>query len=202
MAASEHSSDDELIAGIAAGDREAFAILYRRRRPDVYRFALHVSGSPQVADDVSQDVFMAVINHAARYRSSRSGVVPWLLGIARNHVRRWVERDRPMLSLAVDDDERGEARTPKIETDPLADVARRRDVAALRRAVLALPVKYREAVVLCDLQELSYAGAAAALGCAIGTVRSRLHRGRALLAKRLRGSDETVFRNAAARWIL
>ena len=205
MAASEHPSDDDLIAGIAAGDREAFAALYRRRRPDVYRFALHVSGSPQVADDVSQDVFVAVINHAGRYRSGRSGVVPWLLGIARNHVRRWVERERPAVSLASDDEEPGAPRTLAplaVDADPLANLARRRDVAALRRAVLALPVKYREAVVLCDLQELSYAGAAAALGCAIGTVRSRLHRGRALLAKRLRGSDEAAFGNAAARWIL
>ena len=202
MAASEHPSDDDLIAGIAAGDLEAFAVLYRRRRPDVYRFALHVSGSPQVADDVSQDVFMAVINHAGRYRSGRSGVVPWLLGIARNHVRRWVAHERTAVSLANDDEEPSAARTPTVDTDPLANLSRRRDVAALRRAVLALPVKYREAVVLCDLQELSYAGAAAALGCAIGTVRSRLHRGRAMLAKRLRGSDEAAFRNAAARWIL
>jgi RNA polymerase sigma-70 factor (ECF subfamily) len=202
MAASEHPSDEDLIAGIAAGDREAFAVLYRRRRPDVYRFALHVSGSPQVADDVSQDVFMVVINHAGRYRSGRSGVVPWLLGIARNHVRRWVERERPAVLLASDDEEPAAARAQAIDADPLAGLARRRDVAALRRAVLALPVKYREAVVLCDLQELSYAGAAAALGCAIGTVRSRLHRGRVLLAKRLRGSDEAAFGNAAARWIL
>ncbi|PYR58481.1 MAG: RNA polymerase subunit sigma-70 [Acidobacteria bacterium] len=202
MAASEHPSDDDLIAGIAGGDREAFAALYRRRRPDVYRFALHVSGSPEVADDVSQDVFVAVINHAGRYRSGRSGVVPWLLGIARNHVRRWVAHERTAVSLANDDEEPSAARTPTVDTDPLANLSRRRDVAALRRAVLALPVKYREAVVLCDLHELSYAGAAAALGCAIGTVRSRLHRGRAMLAKRLRGSDEAAFRNAAARWIL
>ena len=202
MAASEHPSDDDLIAGIAGGDREAFAALYRRRRPDVYRFVLHVSGSPQVADDVSQDVFVAVINHAGRYRSGRSGVVPWLLGIARNHVRRWVAHERTAVSLANDDEEPSAARTPTVDTDPLANLSRRRDVAALRRAVLALPVKYREAVVLCDLHELSYAGAAAALGCAIGTVRSRLHRGRAMLAKRLRGSDEAAFRNAAARWIL
>src|SRR5438876_3629796 len=135
MAASEHPSDDDLIAGIAGGDREAFAALYRRRRPDVYRFALHVSGSPQVADDVSQDVFMAVINHAGRYRPGRSGVVPWLLGIARNHVRRWVERERPALSLANDHEEPGAARTlaTDLDTDPLAGLARRRDGAALRR---------------------------------------------------------------------
>lgn len=73
---------------------------------------------------------------------------------------------------------------------------------ALRRAVLALPVKYREAVVLCDLQELSYAEAAHVLGCAIGTIRSRLHRGRALLASRLRATDEALFRTPVARWIL
>jgi len=200
MAASEHPSDEELIARVATGDREAFAALYRRRRPDVYRFALHVTGSPPVADDVTQDVFMAVIHDAARYRSGRSGVVPWLLGIARNHVRRWAERERPALSLP--DDESDAARTVAIETDPLAGLARRQHVAALRRAVLALPVKYREAVVLCDLHELSYADAAAALGCALGTVRSRLHRGRALLAGRLRGRGDAILGNRAARWIL
>ena len=200
MSASEQPSDEALIAGIAAGDREAFAALYGRRRLDVYRFALHVSGSPQVADDVAQDVFMAVIHHAGRYRSGRSGVVPWLLGIARNHVRHWVERERP--SLPLPDDDSDAAGTLAVESDPLAGLARRRHVAALRRAVLALPVRYREAVVLCDLHELSYAGAAEALGCAVGTVRSRLHRGRALLARRLRGGGEAVFGNRAARWIL
>ena len=75
MAAAEHPSDDELIAGTARGVREAFAALYRRRRADVYRFALHVSGSPPVADDVTQDVFMAVIRDAQRYQPGRAGPV-------------------------------------------------------------------------------------------------------------------------------
>jgi RNA polymerase sigma-70 factor (ECF subfamily) len=60
-------------------------------------------------------------------------------------------------------------------------------VEALRRALGSLPVAYREAVVLCDLQELTYHDAAEAAGCAIGTVRSRLHRGRQLLAAKMRG---------------
>jgi len=188
-----------LIARIVSGEREAFAALYRRRRADIYRFALHVSGSPAVADDVTQDVFMAVIHDAARYRPDRARVVPWLLGIARNHVRRSLNR-HPTVSLPDDDSE--SARTLAIDVDPLAGLARRQHVAALRRVVLELPVKYREAVVLCDLQELSYADAAAALGCAIGTVRSRLHRGRALLATRLRGADEALFRTPVARWML
>ena len=180
MAAAEGPSDEELIARIASGDREAFASLYRRRRPDVYRFALHVSGSPAVADDVTQDVFMAVIHDAGRYGPERSGVVPWLLGITRNHVRRSLNRGwRLVPSPDVD------ARAPRqlaVEPDPLAGLARRQHADALRTAVRELPLKFREAVVLCDLQELSYADAAAALGCAIGTVRSRLDRGRALAA--------------------
>lgn len=189
--------DDELMARTAAGDREAFAALYRRRRPDVYRFALHVSGSRSVADDVTQDVFMTIIHDARRYRPGRSGVTPWLLGIARNHVRRALHR-RPTESLPDDDS----SEAPSIDADPLAGLSQRRHVAALRRAVLELPVRYREAVVLCDLQELSYADAAAALRCAIGTVRSRLHRGRALLTARLRGAEPVSMRNRVARSIL
>src|SRR5437016_7063754 len=106
MATAEHPSDDELMARIAGGDRDAFADLYRRRRPDVYRFALHVSGSRMIADDVTQDVFMAVIQDAARYRPGRAAVRPWLLGIARNHVRRALTA-RPTESLP-DSDSAGE----------------------------------------------------------------------------------------------
>ena len=152
-----------------------------------------------VADDVTQDVFMAVIRDAARYRPDQADVVPWLLGIARNHVRRAM-RQRPTVTLPDDDSETN--RTLAIDADPLAALARRQDVVALRRAVLDLPVKFREAIVLCDLQELSYADAAVSLGCAIGTVRSRLHRGRALLASRLRAADEAQVRTPLAGWML
>ena len=83
-----NESDEELIAAVAAGDREAFGALYRRRRPDVYRFALHMTGAPSIAEDIAQDVFMVVIGEARRYSPSRAAVVPWLLGIARNLARR------------------------------------------------------------------------------------------------------------------
>lgn len=199
MGAAEDPSDEALIARIVRGDREAFAALYHRRRGDVYRFALHISGSRMVADDVTQDVFMAVIHDAGRYRPGRAEVVPWLLGIARNHVRRATSQ-RPTVTLPDDDSETNG--TLAIDADPLAALARRQDVVALRRAVLDLPVKFREAIVLCDLQELSYADAAVSLGCAIGTVRSRLHRGRALLASRLREAGEAPVRTPLARWML
>jgi RNA polymerase sigma-70 factor (ECF subfamily) len=189
--------DEELMARVAGGDRDAFAALYRRRRPDVYRFALHVGGSESVADDVTQDVFMTVIHDASRYHPGRATVVAWLLGIARNHVRRALHR-RPTEPLP-DDDSKGAL---AIEADPLAGLARRQHVAALRRAILDLPMAYREAVVLCDLQELSYADAAASLRCAIGTVRSRLHRGRALLTARMLGTGDATLRSPLARWIV
>jgi RNA polymerase sigma-70 factor, ECF subfamily len=183
----EQRTDDELIARIAGGDREAFALLYRRYRTDIYRFAAHVSGSEAVADDVVQDVFVAVIEDASRYRLGCSGVLPWLLGIARNHVRRW-RSQRPVLPLPADETEDGQELA--VQPDPVVAISLQRHTAALRRTLLELPVRYREAIVLCDLQELSYADAAVALGCAVGTVRSRLHRGRAMLAKRLSDSED------------
>jgi len=178
-------SHDHLLERIAAGDREAFALLYRECRPDVYRFAVHMCGSPAQAEDIVQDVFVAVIEAAASYRPGQSGVLPWLLGIARNHVRRWRHRRRV---LPLPEDGTDDGRRLAAETDPVGELTRQRQETALARALLALPPRYREVIVLCDLQELSYETAASALGCAIGTVRSRLHRGRARLAREVCGT--------------
>jgi RNA polymerase sigma-70 factor, ECF subfamily len=190
-------SDEELIVAMAGGDREAFAEIYRRRRPDVYRFAVHMTGDPAAAEDVTQDVFMAVIQEARRYDVRRAPVVSWLLGIARNQARRRLSNDR-----ALDPLPETPSGSTTISPDPVAGLARERQVAALRRALAALPVAYREVVVLCDLQELTYADAAAALGCALGTVRSRLHRGRGMLGSRLRGEERSLARWPTRDWVL
>jgi RNA polymerase sigma-70 factor (ECF subfamily) len=180
-------SDDDLMAGCAGGDRDAFSALYRRRRPDVYRFALHMTGSVHAAEDIAQDVFMTVIRDAHRYLPGRSGVVPWLLGIARNHVRRRAaERALHPLSAL-------NAAALRMPGNAANDVERDDEIQRLRAAIVRLPRRYREVVVLCDLQELTYAEAAEAIGCATGTVRSRLHRGRARLALALGAG-------AGARW--
>lgn len=183
------------MAAIAEGDRDAFAALYRRRRPAVYRFALHMTGAAAAAEDVAQDVFMAVMRDARRYRISKSKVVPWLLGIARNHARRRASRDRLLDPLPDDIEAVG------MRADPLGAIARDRQIEAVRNALTHLPLAYREVVVLCDIEELSYADAAAAIGCAIGTVRSRLHRGRTLLATRLKRQREVAQRPLPG-WIL
>jgi len=187
-------TDEDLIAAVAAGDREAFAALYRRRRPDVYRFALHMTGLPATAEDVAQDVFLAVIHEARRYAPGRAAVVPWLLGIARNHARR-------RLSARQHEPLPDDGREPGVRADPADGIARMQQVNALRQALGTLPVAYREAVVLCDLQELSYQDAATAAGCAIGTVRSRLHRGRQMLAAKMRGERRAFAGWPAAGWL-
>jgi RNA polymerase sigma-70 factor (ECF subfamily) len=189
-------SDEELIVATGGGDREAFAEIYRRRRPDVYRFAVHMTGDPAAAEDVTQDVFMAVIHEAGRYDPRRAAVLSWLLGIARNHARRRLSKNRALEPL------RAAADAMVISSDPVAGLTRERQIAALRQALHALPLAYREAVVLCDLQELSYADAAKVLGCPLGTVRSRLHRGRVMLGAGLRGEQRSFARWPACDWVL
>ena len=100
-----------------------------------------------------------------------------MFGIARKLVLRQVERGR---SDVVLDEENDDGALPELamNDDPLLDLTHREGIDALRRAVQALPRRYREVVVLCDLEEVDYADAAVALGCPIGTVRSRLHRAR------------------------
>jgi RNA polymerase sigma-70 factor (ECF subfamily) len=191
----ESASDDVLIAGIAAGQAEALTRLFRRRQADVYRFALHMTGATALADDVTQDVFLIVMRAAARYEPGRSSVTAWLCGIARNCVRQRVSRDTRLESLSGSAGD--EPTLPVIQPDPIGEMSRVERITMLRRAVLALPVRYREVVVLCDLEELTYADAADALECAIGTVRSRLHRARAMLAVRLAALQAGETRNEA-----
>ena len=182
MTTGAESSAEQLILAAARGETEAFGQLYDLFAPAVWQVVKRVVRDPRLSEDVTQEVFVAVIVAAARYVPGRSGVVPWLLGIARNHVRRSARWDRRIVSLS---DPSGAPRLT-IEIDPLADIANQRGLTALRDALRQLPRRYREMVVLCDLEELSYADAAAIAGCAIGTVRSRLHRGRTMLAARLR----------------
>ena len=186
MAALDNATDETLLQRIAGGDRDAMSALFRRRQQNVFRFALHLTGSAALADDVTQDVFVAVIRDAGRFEVGRSTVLAWLCGIARNFVRRRIAADRDVDPLEEDAIE-----IAAIGVDPLGDLTQSERLEALRRAVLSLPLRYREAVVLCDLQEMSYGEAADALGCPVGTVRSRLHRGRALLTAKMQAEQES-----------
>src|SRR5436305_5514741 len=177
-------TDDELLFRIRSGDEDAFLALYRRRQAGLFRFALHMSGSMPVAEDVVQEVFLALLRGDCGYDPARGTLSGYLFGIARKLVLRQLERRRSSIALETDADDYTQPELAVID-DPLLDLTRREGIDALRRAVQALPRRYREVVVLCDLEEVDYGDAAVALGCPIGTVRSRLHRARALLLEKL-----------------
>lgn len=184
-------SDYDLLRLLKAGDEDAFTTLYRRRQGGIYRFALQMCGSRSIAEDVTQEVFMTIVREGAGYDPARGSLAGYLYGIARNHVLRRLERERLFVPFADAEEEKESATTARLiaETDPLADLTRSEMIETVRVAVLALPGHYREAVVLCDLHEMSYAEAANVVGCAVGTIRSRLHRARALLVEKLRASS-------------
>jgi RNA polymerase sigma-70 factor (ECF subfamily) len=164
------------------GDRDAFTELYRASYPAVFRFAFYMTGDRVKAGEVTQDVFVWLIHHPAEFDPQRGGLAAFLGGVARK------------LLLQAERNERRWATLPRFETrdsaDAAVDLALAIDTAALRKAIALLPCRYREAVVLCDLECNSYEEAAALLGCAIGTVRSRLHRARQLLVRKLQPRKE------------
>jgi RNA polymerase sigma-70 factor (ECF subfamily) len=196
-------SDDDLLRRMRAGEEEAFTVLYRRRQAAVYRFALHMSGSPSVAEEVTQEVFLVLIRQFEQFDPAKGTLASFLFGVARNRVLRCLERERWYVQLPAgspdDDSSSGPGCTPGSLEDPLDGLTQRETIERVRQAVQTLPINYREAVVLCDLQELSYEQAAQALGCAIGTVRSRLHRGRAMLLEKLQSESRGERKPVAGR---
>ena len=199
MTTRDQLSDSELLKRMLAGDEEALSVLYRRRQGAIYRFAMQMSGSQALSEDVTQEVFMVLMRGDGGFDETRGSVNSFLLGIARNLVRRKVSREQFYVSL----DDQSKA-TISGEHQPggpnlFDELARDETIESVREAVLSLPAHYREVVVLCDLQELSYVEAANVLNCPVGTVRSRLHRARTLLLEKLRPVSEESPANAAIR---
>jgi RNA polymerase sigma-70 factor, ECF subfamily len=162
-------------------DRDEFLAIYRAHHAAVFRFARMMTGDPVKAAEVTQDVFVWLIHHPGEFDPKRGGWSGFLVGVARYLLKRRTREER---------------RWVPIEETVIAPAAgrseSRHDVELLRQAVAALPSRYREVVALCGLEGKSYEEAAAIVGCAVGTVRSRMSRARALLARRLVGRGCTV----------
>lgn len=174
----------ELLRRTARGDESAFGEIYARHSPAVYRYALRMSGSQDMAEEVVQDVFMQVVKGCRGFDPGIGPLASYLYGLARNRMSRlWPDQAEVPLE---DFDLAGD------EPDPLEGMSREQQVESVRAAVSSLPLAYREVVVLCDLEEMSYAAAAEMLGVETGTVRSRLHRARKMLLEKLKRNGVRV----------
>jgi RNA polymerase sigma-70 factor (ECF subfamily) len=173
-------SDGELIERARGGDREAFAVIYRRYHVGLYRFARGMTGSLTMAEDATQEVFLTFMRQLDRYDPLRGTLSTYLYSIARNVVRYWLRKERRFVPLEL-----ALSSEPVATGDPAAAAMQRQAVTRIRNIIRALSPRYREVLILCDLQEMSYEQAAVVLNTRVGTVRSRLHRARHQLAGRL-----------------
>jgi RNA polymerase sigma-70 factor (ECF subfamily) len=183
-------TDRQLLTQAANGDEAAFQALYERHRDPVYRLAWALTRSEADAEEIVQDGFLTIVRKAREFRPEAASLRTWLLGVTRNLCYR--RRGK------VAADEIGEPEEVSIDAGIEAALIRNQTAEAVRRAVTSLPEAQREAIVLFDLEELSLAETAAALGIDPNAVKARLHRGRArlksilppLAAQRRPGSHE------------
>lgn len=178
--------DTELLRQLRAGQPDAFTALYRRHQGPLYRFALLRCGSGDAAADIVQEAFMGLLTGRLNYDPLRGQLQHFLFGVARKLALKLDEaRQRhPGLPQADDDDEL-EMETASDAAGPLTRLLGNEMAEEVRRALSLLPPHHRDPVILYELHDLSYQEIAAVCQIDIGTVRSRLARARAALAKRL-----------------
>ena len=172
-----------LLGRAVRGDKEAFAQLYDELSGPLYRFAFHMLGERAQAEDIVHEAFLTLLNRAKDFDEARGNLLNFALGITRKlvlrHLRwklRWfTSQPEDLDKVATDAEASAEEKLERAET-----------LAAVRKAVTSLPLKYREVITLCELCEMTYEATAAQIGCSVGTVRSRLHRAHALLADKLK----------------
>lgn len=174
--------DQHLLREMRRGNEEAFRWIYERHQGALFRFVLHMTGSPATAEEVTQEVFMQFIRKPRSYDPGKGPLAAYLFGIARNLGRRAFQNSAS--DVHIDDAEELDA-TPAAEEDLIEKLSNSEALEFLRKAVLGLPELYREVIVLCDLQEMSYAEAAGILECSAGTIASRMNRARNMLRTKL-----------------
>src|ERR1700686_60060 len=118
MTSAPLETDDELLLRLERGDEEAFLTLYRRRQAGLFRFALHMSGSMPVAEDVTQEVFLALLRESCGFDPERGTLSGYLFGIARKLILRHLERGRSNVPLDTDSDDGAQPELAVID-DPL-----------------------------------------------------------------------------------
>jgi RNA polymerase sigma-70 factor (ECF subfamily) len=174
-------TDEELVEGYLGGRAEAFEELVRRHEGRVYAVCMRMLGREEDARDAAQDAFLQVLRKLSQFRGD-AAFGTWLHRIAVNACYDQLRKKarQPVLHLAVDDDRGPEPEPGPPIPDHAEDVVGGIDV---QRALLEVPVDFRAVLVLHDVQDLGYEEIAAILDVPVGTVKSRLHRGRIALGK-------------------
>ena len=179
--------DHELLRQTHAGRADAFTALYRRHQGPLYRYALMRCGSPDAAADVVQEAFMGLLTGRFGFDPLRGQLQHFLFGVVRNLILKLEDgRQRQVALPEPDEDGELDLDAAADGAEPLGRLLVLEAAEEVRRALALLPAHYRDVVILYELHELSYQEIAAVCQVDIGTVRSRLSRGRAALAKRLR----------------
>jgi RNA polymerase sigma-70 factor (ECF subfamily) len=190
MTTTTATSDADLLRQMRNGTAAAFAALYKRHQGPLYRFALLRCGSADTAADIVQEVFMGLLGGRFQFDPLRGQLQHFLFGVARLLVlKHEAPRQRQVALPEPDEDGESELELVDERAEPLARLMENEAAEAVRRALALLPPHYRDAVILYEMHELSYQEIATVCQVDIGTVRSRLSRGRAALAKRLQAQS-------------
>lgn len=187
---SEREVDMELVARVQRGDRRAFDLLVLKYQRKIMRLLSRMIREPAEVEDVAQETFIKAYRALPQFRGD-SAFYTWLYRIAINTARNWqaASNRRPQTISTLENDE-GETFS---QIDSLTDQSTPESLAATRQiaqtvndAIGALPEDLRTAIVLREIEGMSYEDIASSMGCPIGTVRSRIFRAREAIAERLR----------------
>ena len=191
------SAEEQFLERLRAGDALAFNRLVEERHSDIYALLYRLTEDPEEARDLTQETFLQAFRHLASFRGD-ADLRTWLYRIAVNQARnrwRWWKRRRRDRTVSLDAPVSEGIDTP-LSAGLASDeghnperqaLAREREL-ALHAALKSLSRPYREVIVLRDIEGLSYEEVAATLDLNVGTVKSRLNRGRTELRRRLEGS--------------
>lgn len=186
-------AEAEYIERLRNGDPEAFDNLITRYSADIYAILFRITENAEEAADLTQETFLSALKAIKTFRGD-SELRTWLFRIAVNHSRnrfRWWKRRKRDVTISLDAPLGDSTSTvsdtiPGNEASAEETVLRHEREEAIRKALIDLPEIYREAIVLCDIEGLTYEEIASALEINIGTVKSRIARGRDELRKRLK----------------
>jgi RNA polymerase sigma-70 factor (ECF subfamily) len=179
-------TDDELLGRCRRRDESAWRELVSRYTRRVFNVAYRFTGRVDEAEDLTQEIFVRVYQTLDRYQPTEGAFVSWLSVVARNHAIDNYRRRREERARRTDDPQVLE-RMPAAEEGPLRTLEREERISFVHRGLRALKPELREPLILCDLQGMPYEEIATALALPLGTVKSRINRGRLELAKRLLG---------------